>query len=215
VQLPTDYELISGEESEKMLLEMRCRTYRWAPHQVVSDLAAAPALSVPPSGSSGFSSDSKLGPSAAANRAGGDSNGPGAASVDPDQQPTCKWHEAGIGPLRILWDPASDGLRLVQRRESTINGPATKVVWNVKLWKESTVARPGDKHVQISSILGNGQTVLVLCKCATVSQATDLYELLHARIPELKSARNHHDQAATLTAVAASDEREGKPEAIA
>jgi NUP50 (Nucleoporin 50 kDa) len=196
-QLPTEYELVSGEESEKILMEQRCRTYRWGPQPVESDTAgsdskAAAILSVPPSASSSaFSKDSAAAEEESSKESGDDkdpSPGPGSAQVDPNRQPACKWHEAGIGPLRILLNPESNRLRLVQRRESTINGPATKVVWNVNLWRESAVKPVGDRHVQISSFLGRGQPVLILCKCATPTNAAHLHALLESRVPNLRSA---------------------------
>lgn len=53
-----------------------------------------------------------------------------------------RWQELGVGPMKILKSTTQpDRLRLVQRRESTKNGPATKVILNVPLWKETTCVR--------------------------------------------------------------------------
>jgi NUP50 (Nucleoporin 50 kDa) len=206
-QLPTEYELVSGEESEKILLELRCRTYRWGPQQLESDnhkagsdskATAGAILSVPPSSSSSaFAKDeSPSKETGEENKASSSALGTSHADAS---QPACKWHEAGIGPLRILLNPTSNALRLVQRRESTINGPATKVVWNVSLWKESVVKPLGDRHVQISSFLGRGQPVLILCKCATPTNAADLLALLESRVPNLRSAEATATEATKAT----------------
>jgi NUP50 (Nucleoporin 50 kDa) len=206
-QLPTEYELVSGEESEKILLELRCRTYRWGPQQLESDnhkagsdskATATAILSVPPSSSSSaFAKDeSPSKETGEENKASSSALGTSHADTS---QPACKWHEAGIGPLRILLNPTSNALRLVQRRESTINGPATKVVWNVSLWKESVVKPLGDRHVQISSFLGRGQPVLILCKCATPTNAADLLALLESRVPNLRSAEATTTETAKAT----------------
>jgi len=58
-----------------------------------------------------------------------------------------RWQELGIGPMKILRSTKKpDRFRLVQRRESSKNGKATKVILNVPLWKESTCER--DRQAQ-------------------------------------------------------------------
>mmetsp|Transcript_31558 Transcript_31558/g.36262 ORF Transcript_31558/g.36262 Transcript_31558/m.36262 type:complete len:544 (+) Transcript_31558:58-1689(+) len=58
-----------------------------------------------------------------------------------------RWQELGIGPMKILRSTKKpDRFRLVQRRESSKNGPATKVILNVPLWKETTCER--DRQAQ-------------------------------------------------------------------
>jgi hypothetical protein len=53
---------------------------------------------------------------------------------------TFRWMKLGIGPVKILRSKSNpERLRLVQRRESFKNGPATKVILNVPLWKESSI----------------------------------------------------------------------------
>jgi hypothetical protein len=53
-----------------------------------------------------------------------------------------RWMELGIGPVKILRSKSNpERLRLVQRRESSKMGPATKVILNVPLWRESTCER--------------------------------------------------------------------------
>jgi hypothetical protein len=70
-----------------------------------------------------------------------------AASTKPSSEETAssmqfRWMELGIGPVKILRSKSNpERLRLVQRRESSKNGPATKVILNVPLWKESTCER--------------------------------------------------------------------------
>lgn len=58
-----------------------------------------------------------------------------------------RWMELGIGPVKILRSKSNpERLRLVQRRESSKMGPATKVILNVPLWRESTCER--DRRAQ-------------------------------------------------------------------
>jgi len=58
-----------------------------------------------------------------------------------------RWVELGIGPVKILRSKSNpERLRLVQRRESSKMGPATKVILNVPLWNESSCER--DRQAQ-------------------------------------------------------------------
>lgn len=58
-----------------------------------------------------------------------------------------RWVELGIGPVKILRSKSNPGrLRMVQRRESSKMGPATKVILNVPLWRESACER--DRQAQ-------------------------------------------------------------------
>jgi len=58
-----------------------------------------------------------------------------------------RWVELGIGPVKILRSKSKpERLRVVQRRESSKMGPATKVILNIPLWRESTCER--DRQAQ-------------------------------------------------------------------
>ena len=103
-----------------------------------------------------------------------------------------RWQELGIGPLKVLQkvrspdsnaphsgadsgstclvsgnrspDVGSTTTRLVQRRESAPNGPATKVILNVPLWKESTLARSSERYVSLTTLSESGQGETFLFK---------------------------------------------------
>lgn len=65
-------------------------------------------------------------------------------------------------------------LRLVQRRESTPNGPATKVLLNLNVWKESKVALKQGQENYLSFITVGGEeaaTETYLWKFKEVQQA--------------------------------------------
>jgi len=69
------------------------------------------------------------------------------SSLESQQKQRHRWQELGIGPMKILRSTKKpDRFRLVQRRESSKNGPATKVILNVPLWKETTCER--DRQAQ-------------------------------------------------------------------
>jgi len=76
----------------------------------------------------------------------GEGTSAAAASTKPSSEEAAsmqfRWMELGIGPVKILRSKSNpERLRLVQRRESSKMGPATKVILNVPLWRESTCER--------------------------------------------------------------------------
>jgi hypothetical protein len=79
------------------------------------------------------------------------------------------WHEVGTGPLRVLRNAMTHTCRLVQRREVTPNGPATKVLINLPVWKESTVQQPSEKHVQFLTLKQNTKATGMTTNGATAS----------------------------------------------
>jgi hypothetical protein len=62
-------------------------------------------------------------------------------------------------------------VRLVQRRESAPNGPATKVILNVPLWKESTVTKSSERHVSLTTLSESGHGETFLFKFKTGGEA--------------------------------------------
>jgi len=110
-----------------------------------------------------------------------------ATELSKDVKPEMRWHEAGTGPLRVLKktndessgdSEAGYSLRLVQRRETSPCGPATKVIINVPLWKESTFEKPSEKHVKVNTVNAHGKTTTLLCKFKTSMDADQVFELL-------------------------------------
>lgn len=75
---------------------------------------------------------------------------------DAPTEPAFKWQELGVGPMKILKSTTREGkIRLVQRRESTPNGNATKVILNVPIWKESTAERTAPRYLTLKTLVGS------------------------------------------------------------
>lgn len=148
--LPDTVELKTGEEDEEAIHSGRCKAFEWvevaendggdsAENETVQDGASPSNSAINPSVQSSTqfqaaisTSDKKKDPS----------KKEGASSLDED-----KWRELGIGPVKLLRSKSKHKrLRLVQRRESSKMGPATKVILNAPLWKESTCDR--DRQAQ-------------------------------------------------------------------
>ena len=145
------------------------------------------------------------------------------------------WHEVGIGPLRVLRNATTHTCRLVQRRETTPNGPATKVLINLTLWKESTVKQPSDKHVQFMTLntsstattgtatdsstygeaVAESLTETILFKFKLAEEASDLATVLQQQLAQAKSMLGGEDtatDAATATSKASADDADKKAE---
>lgn len=173
VALPENYQHQSGEEGEEVLLEVRCKTYRWgistSSNQTTKD---APAEhSVPPS-------EMALGVSKSQ-----DSNKDNDASNNSEAKKP-DWHEVGTGPIRVLKNTSR--VRLVQRRESQPNGSATKVLVNLMLYRESHTTMPSEKHVKITT-LHEKKTEIVLCKFKLAAEASEFKANIDEIIANAKS----------------------------
>jgi hypothetical protein len=128
------------------------------------------------------------------------------------------WHDVGTGPLRVLRNALTHTCRLVQRREVTPNGNATKVLINLPVWKESTVTCPSEKHVQFltlntntassttTSSTTNGAatataaeslTDTLLFKCKLAEEAEELAAILRQQLAQAKSMYNSGAEDAT------------------
>ena len=176
LELPDNVELTTGEEEEKVIHEGRCKSFIWVlddkdetkdgsagGHDDVTDAAGKANPSVKPStefhaaitnitkseDSSSNNSTDKVDESDDKKDKDDTTtteNGVAAAAAE-QKQPEHRWQELGIGPMKILRSTVQpDRLRLVQRRESSKMGKATKVILNVPLWKESTCER--DRQAQ-------------------------------------------------------------------
>mmetsp|Transcript_18337 Transcript_18337/g.42258 ORF Transcript_18337/g.42258 Transcript_18337/m.42258 type:complete len:473 (-) Transcript_18337:2338-3756(-) len=96
-----------------------------------------------------------------------------------------RWMELGIGPVKILKSKSNpERLRLVQRRESSKMGPATKVILNIPLWKESTCERKKDdlRYVYLNSIK-EGKVCQYLFKFKENADAGIFFHHLTEHIP--------------------------------
>lgn len=97
-----------------------------------------------------------------------------------------RWQELGVGPIKILRSRTkSDRLRLVQRRESSKNGPATKVILNVPLWKESSCTRQDQQNLTLKTF-ENGKVSTYLFKFKENNQAAYFQHHVLDIIPEAR-----------------------------
>jgi hypothetical protein len=96
------------------------------------------------------------------------------------------WRELGIGPLRIL-KKDNCHTRVVQRRETQPGGPGTKLIINVSLPKECTVALQGEKYVRLTTIEPSGKAAIFLLKVKTAKEAQELREVLEKEIDKAAS----------------------------
>jgi U-box domain len=117
--LPTQYDWKTGEEHETCLLELRCRTRKWASAANMSNSNNSSSNVVE-------SEPEQQGTQAEA----------AVAPVD-------HWQDVGTGLLRVLrhFDGEGQGhVRLVQRQQSKPDEPiCTKVILNVPVWHESAI----------------------------------------------------------------------------
>lgn len=91
-----------------------------------------------------------------------------------------EWVEAGIGPLKVLEHP-TNGVRLVQRRESTPRGPATKVIQNLRIEANTAVSQT-EKTVCVG---------LVNFKMGQVAQAQELRKIVQDAIDKAKQGEGN------------------------
>ena len=99
-----------------------------------------------------------------------------------------RWQELGIGPLKILRScDFPDKFRLVQRRESTPNGPAHKVILNVPLWKEATCQKTSEKHLSVTTVGSSGEGETYALKFKEAEQAAVFSEQVHDVCSQAKS----------------------------
>eukprot|EP00531_Pseudo-nitzschia_arenysensis_P020762 CAMPEP_0116130966 /NCGR_PEP_ID=MMETSP0329-20121206/8759_1 /TAXON_ID=697910 /ORGANISM="Pseudo-nitzschia arenysensis, Strain B593" /LENGTH=387 /DNA_ID=CAMNT_0003625375 /DNA_START=152 /DNA_END=1312 /DNA_ORIENTATION=- len=146
-KLPDKVELKTGEEDEKEIYHARCKSCEWI--AVESTAGAKPADTNGENGNKG--SPTKTNPSvqssaqfqtaiSSSKDADETKKEPekavnGDASTSSAEGAKHRWMELGIGPVKILQSKSNpERLRLVQRRESSKNGPATKVILNIPLW---------------------------------------------------------------------------------
>ena len=189
--LPTSYDVKSGEEDEEVLFTVRCKSYRFGEktEPVATTPAEAEGPSVPSSeGAIQATTESTL------------------------EEPKKQWIEVGVGPLKLLH---RDGMyRIVQRRQTADTDPVTKLLHNIRLYRESTITQPGEKQVQVSS----APSPLVTFKCGTAANASQLFAKLQsaveaAKVPEEKAEEEPAVGDKAETQAASQDTAESKVEA--
>jgi hypothetical protein len=170
-KLPEKVELKTGEEDEEEIHSGRCKSFEWVVEDnsggaegdsangnknktnlsVKSSTQFQTAISTTSSKDHGDDTEEKDEAKVAESAidATQEKDADTAASVSKDSGASVKyrWMELGIGPVKILRSKSNpERLRVVQRRESSKMGPATKVILNVPLWRESTCER--DRQAQ-------------------------------------------------------------------
>uniref|UniRef100_A0A7S4EH26 RanBD1 domain-containing protein n=1 Tax=Pseudo-nitzschia australis TaxID=44445 RepID=A0A7S4EH26_9STRA len=200
--LPDTVELKTGEEDEEAIHSGRCKAFEWvevaendagdtAENETVQDGASPSNSAKNPSVQSSTqfqtaisTSEEKKDPS----------KKEGASSHDED-----KWRELGIGPVKLLRSKSKHKrLRLVQRRESSKMGPATKVILNASLWKESTCDRDrqAQQYLHLKTIK-DGKMCQYLLKFKEVHDAGLFHHHVMDQIPLARPCFVHNEENTT------------------
>ena len=170
-KLPDKVDLKTGEEDEEEIHSGRCKSFEWVVEEEEENNGGTDGITVDGNGvGDGKGSPTKTNPSVqsstqfqatiSSSMTNGDgdqkqkdngSNSKKGATIEKSTADSSKsmaapvehrWMELGIGPVKILRSKSNpERLRLVQRRESSKMGPATKVILNIPLWKESSSER--------------------------------------------------------------------------
>ena len=212
VTLPEHVELTTGEEYETNVMAIRCKSYKWVVEEAKPHVESVRASPGPHNDASPASSimttpsHPSVPPSTNFDK--GSRNAFSAAiTASRENGPSHRWQELGIGPLKLLQESlpalrsdelpkssdcqptklASTRVRLVQRRESAPNGPATKVILNVPVWKESTHAKSSERHVSLTTLNESGMGETYLFKFKTTEEANSFSSKLTDVIAVAKS----------------------------
>jgi hypothetical protein len=217
VSLPEQVQLTTGEEDEEVIHDGRCKSFHWVLKPIeeetssntpgtTSETKANPSVK-PSTVFQAVISTSKSNKEEIPNKK-DDSNVKKDedaeimfAKDDKEYSPSIdkkvekeiseqdfKWQELGVGPMKILSSASTEGkYRLVQRRESTPNGSATKVILNVPLWKESTVNRTASKYLTLKTLV-DGKVESYSFRFKDSSDASYFLYFLSECIPNAKSA---------------------------
>lgn len=172
-KLPDQYELKSGEEDEITLFSRRCKTHRIGTYKdddVNNDISAGPstavASSIPPSQAASFENKTEEGQKRSQSNTGG---------------AVIKWIEVGLGPLKVLKNLQTKRVRLVQRRETSPNGPATKVILNALVVTDRrSMTKASEKHVRVVTSIDT-----FLFKFKSAKEANDLIKCLEGEMQSL------------------------------
>jgi hypothetical protein len=166
VELPTDYEARTGEEEESSLFQARCKTHRLVPAESKEHSAnKTPAPATAKAAPAVPHSESLLRKSP--------------TDDGTRESETIVWQEVGIGPLKVLQHDTTKKIRIVQRREVSPSGPATKVIVNAPLHSGSLtkVHQPTEKHVQWTTPI-DGKATTYLFKFGSPADASQLIKVL-------------------------------------
>jgi NUP50 (Nucleoporin 50 kDa)/RanBP1 domain len=212
VNLPEQVQLTTGEEDEEVIHDGRCKSFHWVPkppegEETAESTATKANPSVKPSTAfQAVISTSKADKDSTSEEKEDDTSIKEETSTNGDvkkkeskeskeettknqlSDANFKWQELGVGPMKILRSTSKEGkYRLVQRRESTPNGPATKVILNVPLWKESTVERTAPKFLTLRTLVDN-KVESYSFRFKDSSDASYFDHFLTRSIPDAKAA---------------------------
>jgi hypothetical protein len=168
VTLPENVELTTGEEDEMKMHEVRTKSFKWVVEEEKKEVEESPkAKETNPSVKPSSNFENKNQESEKADE----------KTYEEEKGPQHRWQELGIGPIKILRScDHPDKFRLVQRRESTANGPAHKVILNVPLWKESTCKKTSEKHLSVTTVGASGEGETYALRFKEASQAASFSE---------------------------------------
>ena len=206
--LPDNVELKTGEEDEEAVFSGRCKSFQWVTSDVADanngsdDRTSTKNSNTNPSVQSSKQFQSTISSSKsndASHTSSNDENKQKTAKSDSDaaledrtetstSKPSHRWQELGIGPVKILRSKSKpDRLRLVQRRESSKNGPATKVILNVPLWNESNCDRDGQAQQFLKlKTMNKGKVCQYNLRFKEVAEAGNFH---HHLTDQIKKAR--------------------------
>ncbi|KAL3939320.1 MAG: hypothetical protein SGBAC_005942 [Bacillariaceae sp.] len=175
--LPENVKLTTGEEDEVKMHEVRCKSFKMVA-QVEAEAADERKESANPSvkPSSNFANKNQESSKSSDEKEG-----------DGEKGPQHRWQEVGTGPLKILRSTDhGDRFRMVQRQESSKNGPAHKVILNVPLWKEATCAELSEKQLRLTTP-GSGESSTFTLKFKEAGEALAFSECIKDLCAEAKS----------------------------
>jgi len=176
VTLPENVKLTTGEEDEVKMHEVRCKSFKLvtqAETKEVEERKESANPSVRPS--SNFENKNR-------------ESSKDDKESDEKKGPQHRWQELGIGPVKILRSTNhADKFRMVQRRESTPNGAAHKVILNIPLWKEVTCKKPSDQQLVLTTVSGSGDGVTFTLKFKEAGEALAFSECIKDVCEEAKS----------------------------
>jgi hypothetical protein len=176
--LPENVELTTGEEDEMKMHEVRCKSFKWVvEEEEVEESPKAKETNPSVKPSSNFENKNQEFEKSSDDK-----------TYEEKKGPQHRWQELGIGPIKILRScDHPDKFRLVQRRESTANGPAHKVILNVPLWKESTCKKTSETHLSVTTVGASGEGETYALKFKENSQAASFSECTTDVCAEAKS----------------------------
>ena len=206
-KLPDKVELKTGEEDEDAIHTVRCKSHEWVEDDggknsnsnsddskksssnpsVQSSTQFQAAISIASSGNPDKKGNGGVKGDESNSSPTGENGTEATASTHKSSADDVqfRWMELGIGPVKILRSKSNpERLRLVQRRESSKNGPATKVILNIPLYKESNCERKKDdlRYVWLKSIK-EGKFCQYLLKFKENADAGNFHHHLTEHIP--------------------------------